>query len=104
MRRSYCYTEDRSSAGVRQLLIYHLTFSPTSGVACPGCAGLADHFDGALPQVNNRDVTSMVISRAPIEKLAANKRRFLLAPLLPTARQVPDGRDGDFPLRRHDEY
>jgi predicted dithiol-disulfide oxidoreductase (DUF899 family) len=30
-----------------QLLIYHLMFGPTYEAACPGCTGLADHFDGA---------------------------------------------------------
>jgi predicted dithiol-disulfide oxidoreductase (DUF899 family) len=62
--------------GRSQLLIYHLMFGPTYEAACPGCTGLADHFDGALPHVNNRDITLIAISRAPIEKLAAYKRRM----------------------------
>jgi predicted dithiol-disulfide oxidoreductase (DUF899 family) len=62
--------------GRSQLLIYHLMFGPTYEVACPGCTGLADHFDGALPHVNARDVTLIAISRAPIEKLKAYKRRM----------------------------
>ena len=177
--------------GRSQLLIYHLMFGPTYEAACAGCTGLADHFDGALVHLNNRDVTLMAISRAPIEKLAAYKRRmgwtfpyvsaygsdfnfdfdfaftdeqmatgemakmvaeaddwledwaddvgtdlahgmaeapgwnvfaledgtvyhtysrtapdrFLLAPFYyQLLDQVPDGRDADFPLRRHDEY
>lgn len=177
--------------GRSQLLIYHLMFGPTYAAACPGCTGLADHFDAALPHLNNRDVTLMSISRAPIEKLQAYKRRmgwrfpyvssfasdfnfdfdfaftpeqmakgelakmvaeaddwlkdwaedvgtdlaaglaespgwsvfaledgvvyhtysrtapdrFLLAPYSSQLLdQIPDGRDADFPLRRHDEY
>src|SRR4249920_1346314 len=43
--------------GRSQLLIYHLMFGPTYEAACPGCTGLADHFDGALVHVNNRDIT-----------------------------------------------
>ena len=62
--------------GRSQLLIYHLMFGPTYEQACPGCTGLADHLDGALPHVNNRDVTLIAISRAPIEKLAAYKQRM----------------------------
>jgi predicted dithiol-disulfide oxidoreductase (DUF899 family) len=62
--------------GRSQLLIYHLMFGPTYEAACPGCTGLADGFDGALPHVNNRDITLMAISRAPIEKLQAYKRRM----------------------------
>jgi predicted dithiol-disulfide oxidoreductase (DUF899 family) len=62
--------------GRSQLLIYHLMFGPTYEAACPGCTGLADHFDGTLAHVNNRDVTLIAISRAPIEKLQAYKRRM----------------------------
>src|SRR5947209_14496962 len=62
--------------GRSQLLIYHLMFGPTYEAACAGCTGLADHIDGALPHVNNRDVTLICISRAPIEKLKAYKRRM----------------------------
>jgi predicted dithiol-disulfide oxidoreductase (DUF899 family) len=177
--------------GRSQLLVYQLMFGPTYEAACPGCTGLADHFDGALPHMNARDITLMAISRAPIEKLNAYKRRmgwkfpyvssfetdfnfdfdasftqeqmasgelkkmvdeaddwlkdwaddvgtdlahgmaesprwnafkledgvvyhtytrtapdrFLLAPFyFQLLDQVPDGRDEDFPLRRHDEY
>src|SRR5438552_17917327 len=62
--------------GRSQLLIYQLMFGPTYEAACPGCTGLADHFDGALPHLNNRDSTLIAISRAPIEKLTAYKRRM----------------------------
>src|SRR5947208_12924378 len=62
--------------GRSQLLIYHLMFGPTYEQACAGCTGLADHLDGALPHMNNRDVTLMCISRAPIEKLQAYKKRM----------------------------
>jgi predicted dithiol-disulfide oxidoreductase (DUF899 family) len=62
--------------GRSQLLVYHLMFGPEYAQACPGCTGLADHFDGALPHVNARDVTLIAISRAPIEKLNAYKRRM----------------------------
>jgi predicted dithiol-disulfide oxidoreductase (DUF899 family) len=62
--------------GRSQLLIYQLMFGPTYKAACPGCTGLADHFDGALPHVNARDITLMAISRAPIAKLNAYKQRM----------------------------
>src|SRR5213592_2088939 len=62
--------------GRSQLLIYHLMFGPTYEAACPGCTGLADHFDAAVVHLNNRDVTLMAISRAPIEKLRAYKQRM----------------------------
>jgi predicted dithiol-disulfide oxidoreductase (DUF899 family) len=62
--------------GRSQLLIYHLMFGPSYEAACPGCTSLADHFDGALPHLNNRDVTLIAISRAPIAKLRAYKERL----------------------------
>src|SRR5437867_9916747 len=62
--------------GRSQLLIYHLMFGPSYEAACPGCTGLADHLDGALPHMNARDITLIAISRAPIEKLSAYKRRM----------------------------
>jgi predicted dithiol-disulfide oxidoreductase (DUF899 family) len=62
--------------GRSQLLIYHLMFGPSYAAACPGCTGLADHLDAALAHVNHRDVTLVAISRAPIEKLQAYKRRM----------------------------
>jgi predicted dithiol-disulfide oxidoreductase (DUF899 family) len=62
--------------GRSQLLIYHLMFGPSYEAACPGCTGLADHFDAALVHLNHRDVTLIAISRAPIEKLRAYKRRM----------------------------
>jgi predicted dithiol-disulfide oxidoreductase (DUF899 family) len=62
--------------GRSQLLIYHLMFGPSYEAACPGCTGLADHFDAALVHLNNRNVTLMCVSRAPIEKLQAYKKRM----------------------------
>ena len=62
--------------GRAQLLIYHLMFGPTYEAACPGCSGLADHLDPTLVHLNNRDVTLICISRAPLEKLQAYKARM----------------------------
>ena len=62
--------------GRSQLLIYNLMFGPNYTGACPGCSGLADHFDGAIVHLNNRDVTMVAISRAPLEKILAYKRRM----------------------------
>jgi predicted dithiol-disulfide oxidoreductase (DUF899 family) len=63
--------------GRSQLLIYNLMFGPgyTKG-ACPGCTGLADHFDAAVVHLNHRDVTLLAISRAPLPMLQAYKRRM----------------------------
>jgi len=62
--------------GRSQLLAYHIMFGPTYTGACPGCSNLADNLDGGVIHLNHRDVTLVCISRAPLEKLQAYKRRM----------------------------
>jgi predicted dithiol-disulfide oxidoreductase (DUF899 family) len=63
--------------GRSQLLAYNVMFGPDYQVgACPGCSNLADGLDGALIHMNKRDVTLICFSRAPIDRLAAYKRRM----------------------------
>ena len=63
--------------GRSQLLAYNIMFGPdyTLG-ACPGCTNLGDGLDGSLVHLNQRDVTLLCFSRAPIERLSAYKRRM----------------------------
>jgi predicted dithiol-disulfide oxidoreductase (DUF899 family) len=61
--------------GRSQLLIYHLMFGEDWTVACPGCSSLADGLDGVVTHLDDRDVTLLCMSRAPLEKLVAYKRR-----------------------------
>jgi predicted dithiol-disulfide oxidoreductase (DUF899 family) len=58
------------------LLIYNLMFGPSYTGACPGCTSLADHFDAGLIHLEHRDVTMIAVSRAPLEKLQAYRRRM----------------------------
>jgi predicted dithiol-disulfide oxidoreductase (DUF899 family) len=51
-------------------------FGPEYTGACPGCSGLADHFDGGVVHLNHPDVTFLGLSRAPLAKLQAYKRRM----------------------------
>lgn len=60
--------------GRSQLLIYHLMFGEDWKVACPGCSSLADGLSGTVGHVNDRDVTLVCMSQAPLEKLLAYKR------------------------------
>ena len=63
--------------GRSQLLAYNVMFGPDYSVgACPGCSNLADHLDGAVIHLNHRDVTLIAFSRAPLERLQANKQRL----------------------------
>jgi predicted dithiol-disulfide oxidoreductase (DUF899 family) len=58
-----------------QLLIYHLMFGADWAVACPGCSSLADGLGGVVAHLNDRDVTLLCMSHAPLEKLIAYKSR-----------------------------
>ncbi len=62
--------------GRSQLLVYHFMFGPEYEAGCPVCSSGADTYDGAVPHLNARDVTFTCISRAPLEKLQAYKRRM----------------------------
>src|ERR687887_2611029 len=63
--------------GRSQLLAYNIMFGPDyDNGACPGCSNLGDGLDGALVHLNHRDVTLICFSRAPIERLAAYKKRM----------------------------
>ena len=62
--------------GRSQLLVYHFMFGPEYTGACPGCSNLVDHLDGGVVHLNHRDVTLLCISRAPLEKIQAYKRRM----------------------------
>jgi predicted dithiol-disulfide oxidoreductase (DUF899 family) len=61
--------------GRAQLVIYHLMFGEDWEVACPGCSSLADGLSSAVSHVNDRDVTLICMSQAPLEKLAGYKER-----------------------------
>jgi predicted dithiol-disulfide oxidoreductase (DUF899 family) len=56
----------------RQLIVYHFMFDPTSDKGCPGCTGYADAL-GDLSLLNDSDTTFVLVSRAPLAKLAAYK-------------------------------
>jgi predicted dithiol-disulfide oxidoreductase (DUF899 family) len=59
--------------GRPQLLIYHLMFGEDWQVACPGCTSVADGLGGAVAHLNDRDVTLLCMSQAPLDKLMAYK-------------------------------
>lgn len=63
-------------AGRRQLIVYHFMFDPQWDEGCPACSFVADHFDGALAHLAARDTSFAVVSRAPIGKIEAFRRRM----------------------------
>ena len=63
-------------AGKSQLMIYHFMLGPGWVQGCPSCSYLADHFDGANIHLAQRDVSFVVVSRAPPAKIEAYKKRM----------------------------
>jgi len=62
--------------GRSQLLVYHFMFGPDYAAGCPSCSAIADGFDGFAVHLANHDVTLSAVSRAPLAKLQAYKRRM----------------------------
>jgi predicted dithiol-disulfide oxidoreductase (DUF899 family) len=62
--------------GRSQLLVYHFMFGPSYEAGCPACSSSADSVNGVLAHLNAREVTMTYVSRAPLEKLQAYKRRM----------------------------
>jgi predicted dithiol-disulfide oxidoreductase (DUF899 family) len=63
-------------AGRSQLLVYHFMFGPDYKAGCPSCSMIADGFNGFHVHLANHDVTLTAVSRAPLDKLLAYKRRM----------------------------
>lgn len=62
--------------GRSQLIVYHFMFHPDWEEGCKSCSFWADSYDGMIVHLNHRDATLVTISRAPIEKLAAFRKRM----------------------------
>jgi predicted dithiol-disulfide oxidoreductase (DUF899 family) len=63
-------------AGRSQLLVYHFMLGPEWEAGCKSCSFLADHIDGSVIHLAHRDVTFVVVSRAPLSKIEAYKKRL----------------------------
>src|ERR1700722_1857480 len=59
-----------------QLVVYHFMFAPDWEEGCPSCSFWADNFNGIGIHLNQRDVTMVAISRAPLKKLEFFKKRM----------------------------
>ena len=62
--------------GRSQLLVYHFMFGPDWDAGCPGCSFAVDHMEGALVHLNNHDVSLVCVSRAPLDKIEAYRKRM----------------------------
>jgi predicted dithiol-disulfide oxidoreductase (DUF899 family) len=81
--KEYRFETDNGSAsladlfrGCSQLLVYHFMFGPDYTVGCPACSAIADGFDGFAVHLANHDEMLCAVSRAPLAKLQAYKRRM----------------------------
>ena len=62
--------------GRSQLVVYHFMFGPEWEEGCPGCSLLSDQVDGPRQHFEHNDVSFVAVSRAPIDKLAAYRKRM----------------------------
>jgi len=62
--------------GRSQLLVYHFMFGPDYTAGCPSCSSIADSFNGFYMHLANHDVMFWAVSRAPLAKLQAYKKRM----------------------------
>jgi len=62
--------------GRSQLAIYHFMFGPDWQEGCPSCSYVSDHLNAVLPHLAARDVTVTMVSRAPLAKIEAFKKRM----------------------------
>jgi predicted dithiol-disulfide oxidoreductase (DUF899 family) len=62
--------------GRSQLIVYHFMLGPGWKEGCKSCSYLADHFDGANWHLPHRDVTFVVVSRAPFPEIQAYQKRM----------------------------
>src|SRR4030088_3662934 len=81
--KDYCFETDEGTAsladlfkGRSQLLVYHFMFGPDFKAGCPSCSAIADGFNGIAVHLANHDVMLSAVSRAPLAKLQAFKRRM----------------------------
>ncbi len=75
-------TEDGSASlanlfrGRSQLIIYHFMLGPDFSAGCPSCSSIADGFNGVAVHLAHHDVMLWAVSRAPLAKLLAYRRRM----------------------------
>ena len=62
--------------GRNQLITYHFMFGPDWEEGCDGCTFVSDHVDCARQHFEHHDLSYVAVSRAPLEKLNAYKKRM----------------------------
>jgi predicted dithiol-disulfide oxidoreductase (DUF899 family) len=62
--------------GRRQLVVQHFMFTPGAEQGCSHCSYMADHTDGALAHLAQRDTTLVAVSRAPLADIERFRQRM----------------------------
>ena len=83
LEKAYVFQTDEGEAtlkdlfaGRSQLLVYHFMFGPDYEAGCISCSSISDGFNGFAVHLANHDVMLWAVSRAPLSKLQAFKRRM----------------------------
>lgn len=59
-----------------QLIVYHFMFHPDWNEGCKSCSFWADSYNGVVEHLLARDAALVAISRAPLDKLLAYRKRL----------------------------
>ena len=62
--------------GKRQLIVYHFMYGPDWEAPCKSCSFWAEHYDAIRAHLTQRDTNLVVVSRAPLAKLEAFRKRM----------------------------
>src|SRR3954468_6595436 len=83
INKEYRFETDEGNAsltdlfrGRSQLLVYHFMFGPDFTAGCPHCSAIADGFNGCAVHLAHHDVMLWAVSRAPLAKLQAYRKRM----------------------------
>ncbi len=63
-------------AGRGQLIVQHFMFGPDWNEGCPSCSFWSDNFSGIDVHLAHRDTSFVLVSRAPLAKLEAYRKRM----------------------------
>ena len=81
--KEYHFETERGTVGLTdlfhgrsQLMVYHFMFGPDYEAGCASCSMIADCFNGFAVHLANHDVLLTAVSRAPLAKLQAFKKRM----------------------------
>src|SRR6185295_14107845 len=101
VEKPYRFDTDQGPASLKdlfrgrsQLLVYHFMFGPDYQAGCASCSSVADGFNGVFPHLYHHDVTLHVVSRAPLAKLQAYRRR--MGWTFPWASSAPSAFNADY--------